>query len=104
MHASNEHEIKQATRKYIYVFIALLAGTVITVVASYIPFGNHALNVGVALAIACAKAFLVAAFFMHLISERRLIYGLLAATAFFFAGLMALLGFAYADQFKSLFH
>jgi cytochrome c oxidase subunit IV len=98
---SEAHEIKQATRKYIYVFVALLAGTVITVLASYIPFGNHALNVAVALAIASVKAFLVAGYFMHLISERKLIYGLLIATGFFFLGLMVLIGFSGMDQFKS---
>jgi len=98
---TDAHEIKQATRKYIYVFVALLVGTLITVLASYIPFGNHALNVAVALAIASAKAFLVAGYFMHLISERKLIYGLLIATGFFFLGLMALIVFSGADQFHS---
>lgn len=98
---TDAHEIKEATRKYIYVFIALLVGTVITVVASYIPFGNHALNVAVGLAIASAKAFLVAGYFMHLISERRLIYGLLIATGFFFLGLLLLISFSDFDQLKS---
>ena len=65
-------------------------GTIITVLASYIPFGNHAINIAVALVIACGKAFLVAGYFMHLISERKMIYGIMAFTAFFFAGLMYL--------------
>jgi caa(3)-type oxidase subunit IV len=51
----------------------------------------------VALAIACAKAFLVAGFFMHLISERKMIYGLLIFTACFFLGLMFLTLSAYGD-------
>jgi hypothetical protein len=34
---------------------------------------------------------------MHLISERKLIYGLLTFTAIFFAGLMFLTVWAYAD-------
>ena len=34
---------------------------------------------------------------MHLISERKMIYGLLAFTAFFFLGLMFLTVSAYAD-------
>jgi cytochrome c oxidase subunit 4 len=74
---------------------------VITVLAFYIPFGNHAVNIAVALAIASVKAFLVAGYFMHLISERKLIYGLLLATGFFFLGLMLLIGFSDLDQFKS---
>jgi cytochrome c oxidase subunit 4 len=68
----------------------LLFGTLITVGASYIPFGHHAVNIGVALIIATGKAFLVAGYFMHLISERKMIYGILAFTAFFFVGLMFL--------------
>jgi hypothetical protein len=39
----------------------------------------------------------VAGFFMHLISERKMIYGLLAFTAFFFLGLMFLTLSAYGD-------
>jgi cytochrome c oxidase subunit IV len=84
-------------RGYLYVFYALLFGTLITVGASYIPFGNHALNIAVALVIASGKAFLVAGYFMHLLSERRLIHGLLAFTAFFFLGLVFLTLSAYAD-------
>ncbi len=93
-----DHEdFAQHVRRYLYVFYALLFGTLITVGASYIPFGNHEINIAVALVIACCKAALVAGFFMHLISERKLIYGLLAFTACFFLGLMFLIISAYAD-------
>jgi caa(3)-type oxidase subunit IV len=84
-------------RRYLFVFYALLFGTVITVAASYIPFGNREINIAVALFIACGKAFLVAGYFMHLISERKMIYGILAFTAFFFAGLMVLVLWSYGD-------
>jgi cytochrome c oxidase subunit 4 len=84
-------------RRYLLVFYALLFGTLITVGASYIPFGHRAVNIGVALAIACAKAFLVAGYFMHLVSERKMIYGILAFTAFFFVGLMFLVLWSFAD-------
>jgi len=77
--------------------LAKKRGALITVGASYIPFGNHAINTAVALCIACGKASLVAAFFMHLISERKMIYGLLIFTACFFLGLMFLTLSAYAD-------
>jgi len=69
----------------------------LTVGASYIPFGNRAINIGVALFIACGKGFLVAGYFMHLISERKMIYGVLAFTAFFFVGLMFLTVWSFAD-------
>jgi caa(3)-type oxidase subunit IV len=95
---NGDHEVlKQHVRRYLYVFYALLFGTLITVGASYIPFGNHAINVAVALFIACGKASLVAGFFMHLISERKLIYGLLGFTVIFFLGLMFLTVYSYAD-------
>jgi caa(3)-type oxidase subunit IV len=97
MTAQHDESLDQHVRRYLYVFYALLFGTLITVGASYIPFGNHAINIAVALCIACGKAFLVAGFFMHLISERKMIYGLLGFTVFFFLGLMVLTVSAYAD-------
>ena len=87
----------QHVKRYLYVFYALIFGTLITVGASFIPFGDHAINIAVALVIACGKAFLVAGFFMHLISERKMIYGLLIFTACFFLGLMFLTVSAFAD-------
>src|ERR1035441_6571562 len=84
MTAHAQEDFTHHVRRYLYVFYALLFGTLITVGASYSPFGNHAFNIAVALVIACAKAFLVAGFFMHLISERKMIYGLLIFTACFF--------------------
>ena len=97
MTAQAQEYFRHHVRRYLYVFYALLVGTLITVGASYIPFGNHAVNIAVALVIACGKAFLVAGFFMHLISERKMIYGLLIFTACFFLGLMFLTVSAYAD-------
>jgi cytochrome c oxidase subunit IV len=70
---------------------------VITVGASYIPWGNREVNIAVALLIAIGKASLVACYFMHLISERKMIYGIMAFTAFFFAGLMVLTLCSFAD-------
>jgi cytochrome c oxidase subunit IV len=94
---AHDDHFRAHVRRYLYVFYALLFGTLATVGASYIPFGDHAINIGVALFIASGKAFLVAGFFMHLISERKLIYGLLAFTAVFFAGLMFLTVYAFHD-------
>jgi cytochrome c oxidase subunit 4 len=89
-------------RRYLFVFYALIFGTFVTVAASYIPFGNRAINIAVALIIACSKAFLVAGYFMHLISERKMIYGIMAFTAFFFIGLMALTVWAMFAGFPPL--
>ncbi|HWX23089.1 MAG TPA: cytochrome C oxidase subunit IV family protein [Candidatus Binatia bacterium] len=95
--AVHDEHFSQHVRRYLFVFYALLFGTAITVAASYIPFGNRAINVGVALFIASGKAFLVAGYFMHLISERKMIYGILAFTAFFFIGLMFLTLASFSD-------
>ena len=85
-------------RRYLIVFFALIIGTAFTVWASYINFGSREINIVVALVIACVKAFLVAGYFMHLISERKMIYCVLAFTAFFFAGLMYLTIWSMAHE------
>jgi cytochrome c oxidase subunit 4 len=92
-----DDHFRQHVRRYLFVFYALIFGTLITVAASYIPFGNRAINIAVALVIASSKAFLVAGFFMHLISERKMILGILALTAFFFMGLIVLTICSFAD-------
>jgi len=90
---SDQHDtadFQKHVKKYLFVFYALIAGTVLTVAASYLPIESVALTVAIALFIACIKGFLVAGWFMHLISERKMIYGILLATGFFVAGLMFL--------------
>lgn len=97
MNAQPNDDFSHHVRRYLYVFYALIFGTLVTVGASYIPFGNREINIAVALFIAVSKASLVACYFMHLISERKMIYGILAFTAFFFLGLMFLTLSAYSD-------
>jgi|SRR5687768_2928419 len=87
-HGHGHHDVSKEIRKYMLVFGALIVGTIVTVAASKVDFGGHGMNIAVALLIALVKGFLVAAFFMHLIDEKKLIYGVLGATVFFFAGLM----------------
>src|SRR3954471_155601 len=86
----HDDHVAHHVRRYIWVFIALLIGTGFTVWASYIHFGSREINIAVALVIASVKAFLVGGYFMHLISEKKMIYGIMAFTAFFFVGLMGL--------------
>jgi caa(3)-type oxidase subunit IV len=89
----DEHSIeavRKHMRQYLIVGVALLIGTILTVWASLINFGSRKINIIVALFIASCKGFLVAGFFMHLISEKKMIYSVLAFTAFFFSGLMYL--------------
>ena len=77
-------------RRYLLIGGILILGTIITVLASRVNMGSHSLNIAVALLIASVKVFLVVGYFMHLISERKLIYSILIVTVFFFAGLMYL--------------
>ena len=90
-HGHDAHDVRKDVKKYIFVFVALLVGTVLTVGMYYIHLHSVALTIVVALFIATVKASLVAGFFMHLISERKAIYSILLATAFFFAGMMYLI-------------
>ena len=100
-HNSTSHE-EHSIRGYMVVFFALIAGTGLTVWASFIHFGSQEINIAVALVIATVKAFLVVAYFMHLISERKMIYLVMGFTAFFFAGLMGLT--IWSLQPNSLIH
>ena len=70
---------------YRNVFFALMVLTGATVGASYFEFGGIVwLAVGVGLAIAFLKGYLVAANFMHLNNEKSFIYMTLAMTIVFF--------------------
>ena len=88
--AHSHDDIKKHVRTYIIIFVALLVGTVITVWLNYLHFESVALTVSIALFVATIKAALVAGFFMHLISEKKAIYAMMAATIFFFASMMYL--------------
>ena len=90
-HSHSHDEIKKHVRTYIMIFLALLVGTGITVWLNYLHFDSAALTIGIALLVASIKAFLVAGFFMHLISEKKAIYMMLAVTVFFFAAMMYLM-------------
>jgi len=92
-HPQDAHSV----RGYVFIYFALLAGTALTVWASFIHFGSREVNIAVALVIAGVKAFLVAGYFMHLISEKKMIYSVLGFTAFFVLGLMVLTLFATSD-------
>ena len=66
------HDVHQEVKKYIIVFMALLFLTMVTVGVSYLHL--HLVEaVTLALMIAVIKSSLVACYFMHLISERKLI-------------------------------
>jgi cytochrome c oxidase subunit IV len=82
-------DIDKHVRIYITVFVALMVLTIVTVAISRLHLPVH-LAVAVALLVAIVKGSLVACYFMHLISERRLIYAVLVLTVIFFFALLAL--------------
>jgi cytochrome c oxidase subunit 4 len=87
-HATTE-EIKKHVRTYVIVFVSLMALTVVTVAISYFHL-DVAAAVIVAMFIATIKGSLVASYFMHLISEKKLIYLTLLLTFVFFVALVSL--------------
>jgi len=95
--SDHSHDIAKHVRVYITVFVALLVGTIVTVALNYMHFDSVALTVAIALFVAVIKGSLVACYFMHLISERKMIYVILIFTAFFFVGLMFLTLFSMHD-------
>ena len=97
MSGHSVEEIRRETRGYILVFVALAALTLVTVGVSYLHLSFGA-AVGLALFIASIKGSLVAAFFMHLISERKLIYAVLVLTVVFFVALLLLPLGGYHDR------
>src|SRR5512138_3170594 len=88
-HDDHAVDIDKHVRIYITVFVALMILTIVTVAVSrfHLPIP---IAVTVALLVAIIKGSLVACYFMHLISEKKLIYAVLAITAFFFIALMVL--------------
>ena len=78
---------------YRKVFIFLLIGTALTVFASYLDFNVQNSIAGaifVGLTIAIIKGYLVAANFMHLNSEKKIIYWILMLTVFFLVLLLSI--------------
>ncbi len=94
--ADDVQHLRKHLKTYVAVFVALGVLTLVTVWASYLPINVQG-HVIVALLIASVKAGLVAAFFMHLTSEKPLIYRVLIFTVIFFLGLIILSLFAFFD-------
>lgn len=91
MSEHTEHSSSLTT--YVIIWLALLAGTALTVVAAHINLGPY--NAAVALIIATTKALLVALFFMHLKGASEKILKLVVISTIFF--LFLLLALSMAD-------
>jgi caa(3)-type oxidase subunit IV len=94
-------DIDRQVRIYILVFVSLMVLTLVTVAVSrqHLPVGQA---VAVALIVASIKGSLVACYFMHLISEKKLIYWVLAFTVAFFFAVLLLPMWTQADHIQDL--
>jgi cytochrome c oxidase subunit 4 len=86
----SEHIVSVKT--YLSVFLILLVGTFLTVVAAFHDFPGQ-LNTIVAMTIASAKATVVVLYFMHVRYSSRLIW-VIVASALFWMGILFALTFS----------
>jgi heme/copper-type cytochrome/quinol oxidase subunit 4 len=96
----HEHPVdfKDYLRRCVYIFIAILCATAMMIWISFLPdHYSWAAKVAMILTVAAANAFVVAGFLMHLISEKKMVYTVLAFTVFFVIGLFALTLYAMKD-------
>lgn len=104
LHPDHAH-IKKHVRAYKMVGASLIVLTVVTVLVSYVHFGDidsNAGNITVALIIAAFKASLVAAIFMHLNAEKWTIYRFMLVTCFFAIALFLLTLLAEWDHLSKV--
>jgi cytochrome c oxidase subunit 4 len=87
------HSPSSSLKTYFAIWIALLAGTALTVTAARIDLGPF--NAAVALTIATIKATLVALYFMHIKGSSEKLTKLVVISALFF--LLILLGLSMSD-------
>jgi cytochrome c oxidase subunit IV len=87
--ADHAADIDKHVRIYVTVFVSLMVLTIVTVAISrfHLPVKTA---VAVAMFVATIKGSLVACYFMHLISEKKLILAVLMLTVVFFIALVAL--------------
>lgn len=94
-HADVDRHVKAA----LLVFASLLVLTGFTVGAYFLHLPTR-LAITLALVIATAKGTLVACWFMHLVSEKRLVYWVLALTAVLFLPLLLFPTFTALDAVR----
>jgi caa(3)-type oxidase subunit IV len=101
--AHTAEQVRRATRTYLMVGLILFIFTAVTVAVATVPWldvgahGFDAADATVGLTIAAFKASLVAAVFMHLNHEKRMVYTLIGIGVFFGVAMFVLLWLAYSD-------
>lgn len=85
-------------RRCLAVFLVIVCAIGLMIFTSFAHIaGGWPVKVTLILAIAVVNAFMVASFLMHLLSEKRMIFTVLAFTVTFFAGMMGLTLWAMSD-------
>ncbi|HUB86281.1 MAG TPA: hypothetical protein VMB22_00200 [Verrucomicrobiae bacterium] len=97
MSDSHPVDFNSYVRRCAFIFTAVICAVGLMVCVSYLPHYGWPAKVAMILAVASCNAFLVAGFLMHLLSEKKMIYTLLAFTVFFVIGLVGLTVFAMND-------
>jgi cytochrome c oxidase subunit IV len=97
VNGTTQHAVN--VRGYLAVFGALLVLTVVTVGVASLNL-SEGTTVLVAVSIATIKAALVAMFFMHLKSEKPMVFWPLALTMFLFVALFAFILWTEADHIE----
>ncbi|MBT8043663.1 MAG: cytochrome C oxidase subunit IV family protein [Verrucomicrobiae bacterium] len=101
--ADSPEAIKKHVKLYLVIGVVLFICTVLTVAVAkieFLDFGSRGFGTAdmvIGLLIALFKATLVALIFMHLNSEKKLVYWLFGFGLFFGMALLALTGLAYSD-------
>ena len=97
--SESEHpvELNQYLRRCALVFGAVLCSLALMIFASYLANVGWPAKVAIILTIAAGNASVVAGFLMHLLSEKKMIFTVLAFTVIFFIGLIGLTVWATND-------
>ena len=97
--SDSEHpvDLNQYVRRCGMVFAVVLCALGLMIYASYLPNVGWPAKVAIILTIAACNAFVVASFLMHLLTEKKMIFTVLAFTVVFFTGLVGLTLWAMHD-------
>ncbi len=96
MSESHSVNIKGTIRLCSVVLLVIICTTAMMIGLSFAQL-SWPLKVTFILSVAVINAFLVASYLMHLLSEKKMVFTVLAFTVFFFAGLLGLTLWAMAD-------
>ena len=99
--SESEHPVvfKDYLRRCGLVLLAIVCMTAMMIATSFSHIGGESWTpkVSLILVVAAVNAFVIASFLMHLLSEKKLIFTVLAFTVFFFIGLAGLTIWAMND-------